>query len=160
MFLVVLLVSVVYGGCHPQCTCGGTGTAYTASCVYVLNPQQPVCNITCGTPPPNYGRIVCEQPVCMFTCPPSQCETSQCPACTTLCQPKECVFLPVGGDASSYCTIACQAPNPTWSCRTPAISGCSNITCDALTCGSYSASSTLMINSFILLLLVLVAMTM
>lgn len=100
MLILVLFFSLGFSSlCHPQCRW---------AC------DDPVCNATC-TP-------VCVEPDCIFYptcnyspscsihCPQDMCESDNCPACETICQPSS--HLECG-------PIVCAPPNCSWACKKP-----------------------------------------
>ena len=82
--------------CHPECRWACDDPTCLADCKYVTETPSCICDGNTSL-----------TPNCYVFCPPDQCESENCPACETRCQP-------VAG-----CTPLCLPPVASWACRKP-----------------------------------------
>lgn len=144
ILLLLALVTSGASGCHPECRWACDDPVCPASC----SPQcaSPACIIA------NASNLVCNSvvPRCTILCAPNQCESDSCPACEIQCDPPP-VMCADG-------TILCEAPVCAWQCNKPDCRRplcelqCEHPACEAL------SGATALGTSFLLLLLVLLAL--
>jgi hypothetical protein len=135
IFIFVSVFSFFSFACHPLCT-------NNCSDVVCRSPCQPICKpLVC-----NYIDVNSTEPqpfpapTCHIYCPPDQCESDACPACTALC-----INNTVPG-----VEIECDELECAWKCEIP--SNCSTIPgcvtqCDVPACEALSNFSGIIITN-------------
>lgn len=140
LFLVLFLhLSIVFGGCHPECR---------YACDDPVCPA--VCETVCETPACEFNQTCGYSPSCEVRCPLDMCESDSCPACETICNPPP----------SEACgDVLCEATNCTWRCRKPTEAECRKplceIVCERPAC-EYASSNRLGVTFVTILLLILI----
>lgn len=109
LLLLLVLTTTTTLACHPLCTYQCDDPVCLADCHPVC--RAPNCSLTC-TNPTDVSH--CSSPNCNVECPAAdQCESDECPACSTLCAPVHCLTR------SANCTIQCTETVCGWECVKP-----------------------------------------
>lgn len=99
--------------CHPVCNWACSSQA----CEEVCEPlcQAPKCETRCPQMALDGCFETCDEPDCTVICPPSQCSTSNCPQCKTICNPPRCKMT----CPEPVCESVCADPKCDWKCHEP-----------------------------------------